>query len=56
MKYLVHQKFPVEGWSEVDSYDSYNEIPDEDKGFFDWLLSHNENVMTQGHTMWEIKQ
>ena len=56
MIYAIHVRDDVNGWEEVESYSSYNEIPDDDKGQFDWLLTKGFGNMTQGDTIWEIRQ
>lgn len=55
MIYAIHVRDDVNGWEEVESYSSYNEIPDDDKGQFDWLLSKGFNNMAQGDTIWEVR-
>jgi len=56
MIYAIHVRDDVNGWEEVETYSSYNEIPDDDKGQFDWLLTKGFGNMTQGDTIWEIRQ
>ena len=56
MKYIVHQKDPINGWEEVESYSDYKEVTNEhDRSFFEWLLVMGESVVKQGDTMWEIR-